>query len=59
MLLVVAFPATYILGIAYMMLTLHVELWQAMTMAMFSFIPGDIIKAVAAAFLGVRLNKVL
>ena len=58
-LLVVAFPATYILGIAYMMLTLHVELWQAMTMAMFSFIPGDIIKAVAAAFLGVRLNKVL
>ena len=58
-LLAVAFPATYILGIAYMMLTLHVELWQAMTMAMFSFIPGDIIKAVAAAFLGVRLNKVL
>jgi len=30
-----------------------------MTMAMFSFIPGDILKAVAAAFLGVRLNKVL
>ena len=58
-LLAVAFPATYILGISYMMLTLHVELWQAMTMGMFSFIPGDIIKAVAAAFLGVRLNKVL
>lgn len=58
-LLLAAFPATYIFGIAYMALTLHVELWQAMTMAMFSFIPGDIIKAVAAAFLGVRLNRVL
>ncbi len=58
-LLVAAFPATYIFGIAYMMLTLHLELWQAMTMAMFSFIPGDVIKAVAAAFLGVRLNKAL
>ena len=58
-LLVVAFPFTYALGIAYLMYALHIEMWQAMTMAMFSFIPGDILKAVAAAFLGVRLNKVL
>lgn len=58
-LLVVAFPFTYAFGIAYLMCALHIEMWQAMTMAMFSFIPGDILKAVAAAFLGVRLNKVL
>lgn len=58
-LIAVAFPLTYIFGIAYMMFTLQLELWQAMTMAMFSFIPGDIIKAVAAAFLGARLNRIL
>lgn len=58
-LLVVAFPFTYAFGIAYLMCALHIEMWQAMTMAMFPFIPGDILKAVAAAFLGVRLNKVL
>ena len=55
----IAFPLTYICGIAYLMYALRIEMWQAMTMAMFSFIPGDFIKAVAAAFLGVRLNKVL
>lgn len=54
-----AFPLSYILGIAYLMFALNMELWQAMTVAMFSFIPGDVIKAGAAAFLGVRLNKVL
>lgn len=58
-LIVIAFPLTYVCGIAYLMYVLHIEMWQAMTMAMFSFIPGDIIKAVAAAFLGVRLNRVL
>lgn len=58
-LIVIAFPLTYIFGIAYMMFTLHVEMWQAMTMAMFSFIPGDFIKAILAAFLGVRINKAI
>jgi biotin transport system substrate-specific component len=28
-------------------------------MAVFPFIPGDIMKAVAAAFVGVKVNKVL
>ena len=55
----IALPLTYVFGIAYLMYALQIEMWQAMTMAMFSFIPGDLIKAVAAAFLGVRLNKVL
>lgn len=58
-LVVVAFPLTYILGIAYMMFALHVTMWEAMTMAMFSFIPGDMIKAVAAALISVKLNKAL
>ena len=55
----IAFPFTYIFGILYMMLALHISAWQAMTMAMFAFIPGDIIKAVGAAFVAVRINKAL
>ncbi|MDD3115088.1 MAG: biotin transporter BioY [Anaerovibrio sp.] len=54
-----AFPLTYIFGIAYLMFVLGIEMWQAMTMAMFSFIPGDLIKAAAAALIGARLNRVL
>ena len=38
---------------------LDVNLWQALTMAVFPFIPGDIFKAAAAAFISVKLNKFL
>lgn len=53
----IAVPITYVGGLASMMLLLDVNLWQAMTMAVLPFIPGDILKAAAAAVLGVRLQK--
>ena len=54
-----AVPITYVGGLASMILLSEVNLWQAFTMAVFPFIPGDILKAAAAAFVGVRLQKVL
>ena len=52
-------PITYAGGLMSMLLLLDVNLWQALTMAVFPFIPGDIFKALAAAFIGVKLNKFL
>ena len=42
-----------------MMLVMKVGLWQGLLMAVFPFIPGDIMKALLAAFIGVRVNKML
>ena len=50
-------PITYIGGIISMIFVLKVNFLQAMTMAVLPFIPGDILKAAAAAFLGVKLNS--
>ena len=55
----IAVPITYVGGLASMMLVLKVGVFEAATMAVFPFIPGDIIKAAAAAVLGVKLQKVL
>ena len=55
----IAVPITYVGGLASMMLVLDVNLLQAMTMAVFPFIPGDLMKAAAAAVLGVKLQKIL
>lgn len=52
-------PLTYVGGLISMMLVMDVGLWQGLVMAVFPFIPGDIMKAVAAAFVGVKVNKVL
>lgn len=52
-------PITYLGGLISMLLLLDVNLWQALTMAVFPFIPGDIFKATAAAFISVKLNKFL
>lgn len=49
-------PITYAGGAASMMLMLDVNLWQALTMAVFPFIPGDLLKATAAAIVGVKLQ---
>ena len=57
--ILIAVPITYAGGIISMMLVLDVRIWQALTMAVFPFIPGDLMKAVAAAILGVKLQKVL
>lgn len=52
-------PITYIGGVAGMMLVLDIGLWQGLTMGAFPFIPGDIMKALAASYLGVKLNHAL
>lgn len=57
--ILVAMPITYVGGLASMILMLDVNLWQALTMAVLPFIVGDIIKAAAAATLGVKLQKIL
>ena len=57
--ILIAVPITYAGGLISMILILHVELWQALTMAVFPFIFGDILKATAAAVLGVKLQKIL
>ncbi|SDG45863.1 biotin transport system substrate-specific component [Selenomonas sp. WCT3] len=52
-------PLTYVGGLISMMLVMKVGLWQGLIMAVFPFIPGDIMKALLAAFIGVRVNKML
>ena len=54
----VGIPLTYIGGLLSMLLLLKVSLWEAMVMAVFPFIPGDILKSLMAAFIATRLNKV-
>lgn len=55
----VGIPLTYIGGVISMMLVLDLTFGAAMTMAVYPFIPGDIIKCIIAAFLAVRVNKVM
>ncbi|MBR4641267.1 MAG: biotin transporter BioY [Selenomonadaceae bacterium] len=57
--ILIAVPITYVGGLISMMLVLDVNLWQAMTPAVLPFIPGDLMKATAAALLGVKLQKIL
>ncbi len=56
---IVGVPLTYVGGLISMMLVMKVGLWQGLIMAVFPFIPGDIMKALLAAFIGVRVNKML
>jgi biotin transport system substrate-specific component len=57
--ILIAMPITYAGGLVSMILFLDVNLWQALTMAVLPFIIGDILKAMAASILGVKLQKVL
>ena len=57
--ILIAMPVTYAGGIISIILMLEITLWQALTMAVFPFIFGDILKAAAAAVLGVKLKKFL
>ena len=54
----VGIPITYIGGLISMLLLMDVSFGQAMIMAVFPFIPGDILKSIMAALIGVKLNKV-
>ena len=55
----IAVPITYVGGLLSMMFVGEVELAQALMMAVLPFIPGDLMKAGAAAWLGVRLNRAM
>ncbi len=55
----IAVPVTYVGGVLSMMFVGEVGLTQALTMAVLPFIPGDVMKACAAAWLGVKLNRAL
>ncbi|MCR5833392.1 MAG: biotin transporter BioY [Selenomonadaceae bacterium] len=52
-------PITYAGGLISMVLLMEITLWQAMTMAVFPYIFGDTLKALAAALLGIKLQKYL
>jgi biotin transport system substrate-specific component len=56
---IVGIPITYIGGLASLIAFLHLKLWPAMTAAVFPFIPGDVLKAAAAAYVGARINKAM
>ena len=55
----VGVPLTYVGGLISTMLVMQVGLWEGMIMAVFPFIPGDIMKALLAAFIAVRVNRML
>lgn len=55
--ILIAMPITYVGGLISMILLLEINLWQALTMAVFPFILGDVLKATAAALLGVKLSR--
>lgn len=52
-----AIPITYVGGVISMVVGMQITLWQAMTMAVLPFVFGDVLKALAAAWLGVKLNS--
>ncbi len=55
--ILVCVPIVYIGGLISMMLVMEVGLQEAFLMAVLPFIPGDIMKALISAFLGVRVNQ--
>ena len=57
--IVVGIPLTYVGGLISMILMMDISLQQAIFMAVLPYIPGDIIKCLAAAFLGVRVNRAI
>ncbi len=57
--ILIAVPITYAGGLVSMILVLKIDLAQALTMAVLPFIPGDVLKATAAAFVGVKLQRIL
>lgn len=50
-------PIIYVGGLISMMFVMEVGLQEAFLMAVLPFIPGDVMKALVSAFLGVRINK--
>ena len=51
-------PITYAGGLISMIIVLKIDLLEAFTMAVLPYILGDVLKAVAAAFIAVKLNSI-
>ena len=52
-------PLTYVGGLISMMLVLQVGLYEGLMMAVVPFIFGDVVKALLAAWLGVKVNQII
>ena len=57
--IIIGIPLTYLGGLASMMLMMDLDLKAGLMMAVLPFIPGDVMKSLGAAFLGVKVNKML
>jgi biotin transport system substrate-specific component len=57
--IVIGIPLTYLGGLISMMLLMDVDLMAGLAMAVLPFIPGDVMKSLGAAFLGVKVNEML
>jgi len=57
--IIVGVPLLYAGGLTSMMLMMDIDLQAGLMMAVLPFIPGDIMKSLGAAFLGVKVNKML
>ena len=57
--LFIGIPLTYLGGVLSVISYLNIDLYHALFISVFPFLPGDIIKAFAAALLGVKINKIL
>ncbi|WP_085023642.1 biotin transporter BioY [Anaerovibrio sp. JC8] len=57
--IIVSIPIVYIGGLISMMLVLNIGFKAAFMQAVLPFIPGDVVKCILAAFIGVRVNSAL
>ncbi len=55
----VGMPVTYLLGVAYMSYILNITYTKALQLGVIPFLAGDLIKAVLASIIAVRLNNYL
>lgn len=57
--IVIGISLTYLGGLISMMMLMDVDLMAGLAMAVLPFIPGDVMKSLGAAFLGVKVNEML
>ena len=54
--LVITIPVVYLFGVAGFMIVTKTELWAALPVVMFPFIPGDIVKCLVASWLATKVK---
>ena len=57
--IVIGIPVTYVGGLLQMVYVMDITFWQGFIMAALPYIPGDIIKCLGAAWIGVKVNQLL